>query len=463
MRAISQISVRAISQIRVRASNQTWKLLCLLLLFSIQINAAEPLPEPLNLEYALSRAVYVESSEMMTYSAQRQIALAEQELAASQSGIFAEINARLRYVDPSPIVPASETNDSKISLDISKRLYDFGYSGAIIAASEENLASVDALYADMISKRTIMILQAYFNILLADVIFDYSNEAMAVDYVTLDKIRSRFELGQISDIELLSIENKYRVTRRERNNALSVQRISRNRLSQLISPGQLSTDLEKPDFNNFQALSSNRELKDFEQLYQTAYKQNSRLISHQHKLASARHKVSAFQAEKYPVISAHLQAADYARDLGSSDEFRAGIEFKVPLYQSGQENARIRRATGRIIQLEAENISIKQELEQQILELWLKISELKQQFSGTVSDLDLVLDHRELYLDRSRALYELEVTSDLGDAMVELTQAQLFNMQTVFDLAIAWAKLDALLGNPMNYTEQNSNEQNDYK
>ncbi|MCU7800390.1 MAG: TolC family protein [gamma proteobacterium symbiont of Lucinoma myriamae] len=182
--------------------------------------ADEPIPEPLTLQYALSKAALIESPEMMSYSAQRQMALAEQDLAISELGVFAEINGRLRYVEPSAIVPASETNDSKISLDIYKRLYDFGRSSVNIEASNKNLASVDALYTDYVSKRTVAILQAYVNVLLADAIYDHANEAMAVDYVTLDKVRSRFELKQISDIELLAIDNKYRKTRRDRNQAL---------------------------------------------------------------------------------------------------------------------------------------------------------------------------------------------------------------------------------------------------
>ncbi len=405
------------------------------------------MPEPLTLEYALSKASRTESPEIMNYSAQRQIALAEQDLAISEQGVFAEINGRLRYVEPSSIVPASETNDSKISLDIYKRLYDFGRTRATIAASKAKLASVDALYTDYLSKRIVSILQAYFNVLLADIIYNHANEAMAIDYVKLDKIRSRFELGQVSDIELLKIENDYRKTRRDRTQASSDQRITRHRLAQLISPGNLSVKLDMPDLNKLHQLSVARELKEIEPLYELAYKENPRLISLEHQLQSVRLKLDAFQAEKYPVISAHLQAADYARELGNSDKYRAGIEVKVPLYQAGQEDARIKRATGKLIQLEADKLLIKQEIEQQILELWLKISDLKQQFS----DPEFTLDYRDLYLERSRALYELEVTSDLGDAMVELTQAQLFKAQTLFELAVSWAKLDSLLGSQMNY------------
>ena len=225
--------------------------LCSLLYCSVMTAYAdEQIPEPLTLKYALSKAASIESPELMSYSAQRQMALAEQDLAISSLGIFASINGRLRYVEPSAIVPASETNDSKISLDISKRLYDFGRSDANIEASKRNLASVDALYTDYISRRTVAILQAYFNVLLADIIFNHANEVMAVDYVTLDKERSRFELKQISDIDFLAIDNKYRKTRRERNQALSDQRITRQHLAQLISPGQLSESLDMPDLKN---------------------------------------------------------------------------------------------------------------------------------------------------------------------------------------------------------------------
>ncbi len=404
-------------------------------------------PEPLTLEYALSKASLADSPEMMSFYAQRQVALGEQDLAVSAQGVFVEVNGRLRYVVPSPILPGDEHNDSKISLDVTKRLYDFGRTRSRIEASKEKLASIDALYTDYTSRRSVAILQAYFNVLLADIIYNHANESMAVSYVALDKLRSRAELGQVSDVKLMEVENAYRTTLRERNQASSDQRTTRHKLSQLISPGQLSTKLDMPQLSQMQPLSADRELPELEQLNALAHRQNPRLLSLEHQLESMRLKLDAVQAEKYPVISARVQAADYARYLGASDKFRAGIEFKMPLYQAGQENAKIKRTMGEIMQLEADKMFARQEVEQQILEIWLKITNLKQQST----DPQTLIDYRDLYLERSRALYEMEVTSDLGDAMVELTQAQLFKAQTDFELAVAWAQLDSLLGNPMNY------------
>ena len=405
------------------------------------------IPEPLTLQYALSRADLIDSPEMMSFAAQQQIALAEQELAHAQEGIYVYINGRLRYVEPSKIVPSSKTNDSKLSLDISKRLFDFGQTRSLIDASKANLASVNVLYSDYLSQRKVAILQAYFNVLLADIIYSRSMEAMSVAYVRLDKLRSEFELGKISDIELLKSENDYRSIRREQIQAQSDQRLTRHRLAQLITPGYLPDQLEAPDLKQLQALSVKRDLQDIKQLTALALEQNPRLLAIEQKKKSAHLKLEGYQAEKYPVIEARLQAADYARELGTSDKYRAGIEVSIPLYQAGQENAKIKRTTGELVQLESDRLLIQQEIEQQILELWLKISDLKRQFD----DPDFTITYRDLYLDRSRALYELEVTSDLGDAMVKLSDAQLYKAQTVFELAIAWAKLDALVGNPMNY------------
>lgn len=408
---------------------------------------AQAVPDPLTLQFALSKADLVNSPEMMSFSAQQQIALAEQELAHTNEGVYVSINGRLRYVEPSKIVPSSETNDSKLSLDISKRLFDFGQTRSLIDASKANLESVNALYSDYLSKRVVAIMQAYFNVLLADIIYSHSMEAMSVAFVRMDKLRSEFELGKISDIDLLESENTYRAIRREQVQAQSDQRLTRHRLSQLISPGYLPEHLELPDLEQLHLLSVKRELPDVEQLYAQAVAQNPRLMALEHKLKASRLKLEGYQAEKYPVIEAKLQAADYARELGTSDKYRAGIEVHIPLYQAGQENAKISRTTGELVQIESERLLTRQEVEQQILELWLKISDLKRQFD----DPDFTIEYRDLYLDRSRALYELEVTSDLGDAMVKLSDAQLYKAQTVFELAIAWAKLDALTGSPMNY------------
>ena len=55
-------------------------------------------------------------------------------------------------------------------------------------------------------------------------------------------------------------------------------------------------------------------------------------------------------------------------------------------------------------------------------------------------------EYRDLYLDLRRAQYELEVASDLGDAMVSMSALRYRVMRAEFATALAWARIDALLG-----------------
>ncbi len=59
---------------------------------------------------------------------------------------------------------------------------------------------------------------------------------------------------------------------------------------------------------------------------------------------------------------------------------------------------------------------------------------------------EIKISYRDLYLDRSRALYELEVRTDLGDAMTQMTEAQWEATRAKYRLALTWAKIDALTG-----------------
>ena len=83
------------------------------------------------------------------------------------------------------------------------------------------------------------------------------------------------------------------------------------------------------------------------------------------------------------------------------------------------------------------------ELRQQILSLWHQAEELSVQREAA----DVLLQLKELELEQSRALYEMEVKADLGYSMTELTEAQLNSAKTDYQLVLVWYKLDLLTAN----------------
>jgi len=65
------------------------------------------------------------------------------------------------------------------------------------------------------------------------------------------------------------------------------------------------------------------------------------------------------------------------------------------------------------------------------------------------------MNFAELSLDKNRALYELEVKADLGYSMVKFSEAERKVVQTSFEIALAWAQLDALSGTLLNKSNEN--------
>ena len=63
-------------------------------------------------------------------------------------------------------------------------------------------------------------------------------------------------------------------------------------------------------------------------------------------------------------------------------------------------------------------------------------------------------EYRDYYQDYSRALYELELRSDLGDAQAKAAAAMLESTRVRFHRALLWAGLDGLLGRPLALIEE---------
>lgn len=407
---------------------------------SAELAVAEPLPEPLTLERALSLAD----------SAHPQLVAAESDVERAQAvreGVDASDNwrayleGRLQWVDPSSTAADRGNEDHKLGLIVSKPLYDFGRTQSSLAAAESDLRSSRLLYTDERAQHRIAIMRAFFNVLLADLAYARDNEAMAVAYVELDKQRDRQEQGKISDIQVLESEASYQEVRSQRYASDVQRRGARARLALLLNrPGALPATLVRPELENLE-----RKLPEIERLQELALANNPELQALQAQVEASRERLKAARADKYPLITGEMEAADYSRDLGSSDHLRAGIKFNVPLYSGGRVRAEIARQLAQMKRAAARRAQREMDVRQAVLELWQEIYVLRARREQAL----VQVDYRDLYLDRSRALYELDVRTDLGDSMAQFSAARYQSAQAEFELALALAQLEALLGQPI--------------
>jgi outer membrane protein TolC len=396
------------------------------------------LPEPLTLDYALS-LIDAQHPGIQAEQAARAKSTAERESAEAQSGLDVSVEGRARWVKPPSIAEDdSVTDDHKLSLFVRKPLYDFGRTSSRVEAAESAAEGVEYRYQAYRSERRVAIMEAFFDVLLADMEYARDNEAMAVSYIALDRLRNRQELGQASDITLLEQEADYQRSRLQLSLSENRQRATRSRLANLLNvPGALPSTVQPPSLDYHR-----RNLPEFDALLQAALQSNPQILALQADLAASSQRVEAARAERLPRLDGELEASNYTRELGSSDRRRAGVTLQVPLYSGGRTDSAIAIEQAEQYRVQAALDQARYDLREAVLEQWLAIQRLKLERDKAYSEQD----YRELYLDRSRANYELEFTADLGDAMVRLSEAQLALAQTDYQMALAWERLDTLVG-----------------
>lgn len=414
-------------------------LLLLLLISSMEAFAepADEFPQPLTLEFALS-LVDADHPSMQQARAGQLAAQARQQVSEAQDDVSVSLEARARWVQPPSSFSEEVVDDHKGSLFVRKSLYDFGRSSALQQAARSEAQAMVVRYQSQRDQHRLAIMRTFFDVLLADQENFRDNEALAVAFITLDRLRNRQELGQASDIEVLQQESHYQTVRHQLLGSESRQRLMRSRLANLLNrPGQLPSELVSPSFEH-----AERSVPDYDQLLQQAQQYNPALQALQLELQAAQRRVLSARNEKMPRLDGELEASSYSRELGSSDSWRAGVTLSVPIYNGDRIDAAVAAEQAEVMRLRAQLSQARQELRQALLESWFELQRLAQLREQAQSELD----YRELYLDRSRANYEMEVAADLGDAMVRLSDAQLALIKNDFDTAMAWEQLHALVG-----------------
>jgi len=415
---------------------------CISLLLGSIAQAAEPvartaLPSPLTLEQALALAEAAHP-DLDRAQARLQAAQAGLDQAKSTSGVRALIDVTPQWVQPSLRSNDELINDSRARFLLSKRLYDFGRTASLGEAARADIAARELTLLDTRQARRLDILARYLDVLLADLRYAVDNEAMAHQYVNFDKLRQRHRLGQVSDVELLELEQRYQEAFILRTRSQKRQAQSRLALAIALNrPDELSADLVLPRFPG-----NDREVPDIKALLENALQKNPALVALRQETEGARAQVSAERARRYPVLSAEGEAARYEREFISRDDLRATLNLRIPLWQGGEDRATIALALARLHEQEARLRRAELDLRQTVLDLVQDLESLKIERTAA----KVRTSYRDLYLDRSRALYEMEVKSDLGDAMTRVTEAQWLAAQVEFRMALAWARLDALTG-----------------
>jgi len=411
----------------------------LLLIFSglAQADADEPLPEPLSLEDALSLA-RPDLPAIELALAARDARAAELAEAESLSGVRLSAIGRLRAIRPSYRAFDRSNNDSSLRVALTKRLYDFGYTNALEESARLAGDGSEWRHLGARQKAHLEIMRSFLDVVLADLQYARDNEKMAGAFIDADRARDRHELDRVSDVTLLELEAAYQEALRARTESEALQRAARSRLAIAMGrPDELVSDLVYPPAPDTQS-----PLPEYEALLAGVLQGNPELKALRAGVRSAEAGVEAARMGYGPVLSGELDASVYNRMTNSTHPLGAALVLEVPLLNGGAKDADIAEARAELRSRRARLTVTERALRQKVLDLWLRLGNLRRQIEA----LQVRGDYRELYLDRSRALYELEVKTDLGDAMTEISAVRLDTAYAEFEWMTAQAELAALAG-----------------
>lgn len=392
----------------------------------------------LTLEQALASAGSPHP-DLALAEAERAGAMAELGGASARRDWSVVFDGGARHVQP---MQGDDTDDSYARINARKNLYDFNRTRYAEDAARAEIAAREAALLTTQQRRRIDIMARFFDVLVADQQFTADNEFMAIAYANFDHGRERHALGQISDVELAEMENRYQDWRVRRDLSERRLRATRAQLANALNrPGDLPGELVDPPLADNQ-----RPIPEFEVLLPLLEVNNARLKSQRAALEASRQRVASLRAERSPSIDAEIEGAEYGRSIGTRDRLRAGVLLNWPLYQGERVDARVAREQATLAKLAAEYDRIKMDLSQTLLETWQEAQHLQSVARSAARQNTAT---RDLQLERSRAYYDLELRTNLGDAMANTVEAKLRERRTEYQLALALARLEALTGTPL--------------
>ncbi len=408
------------------------------LLYSGVLWAAEPLPTPLNLQ----QAMMIGSSELqpVLFAAQsrEQAARAGLQRVQGDYALEAEINLEAARIEPAANAFDLSPNDHKASLNIRKPLYDFGYGSTRIEAAETAIDAEQLDYRRVLAQQQIAIARSFFDAILSDIKFSWDNEAMSMLYVRVDKMRDRYDLKQVSEIDLLSAETDYQQLLTVRRNTETLQRISRAQLAEVINrPGELSAELVAPGVD-----LTDLKLPDVEILIKRAMQSNVGIQAQARRVDAAQVAMEAARKLSRPSLDAEVEVIEYTRKLPSRENWRASLNLKIPLFENARVKSQISDQRVLWLQRRAEYSRLQSDVRKQVYDLWLGIKNLLSEAEG----LKTAARAADRALDKSRGEYELELRTDYGDTLVNTSRVRYLQTKNKFDTIVAAMRLTMLTG-----------------
>ncbi len=376
--------------------------------------------------------------------AETDLARASQLLADSQNDLRVTLDASLR-TGRNPL-NGGYADDNFATLNARKLIWDGGRSGLTSAAAALETEGRQAQYLDAIGQRRLALMSRFFDVLLTDLQYAVDSELTAVAYVSFDNGKDRLQVGDISSVALAEMAARYQDIRVKREDDLRQARVKRTLLANAMNrPGEMPSELVEPSIEG-----NDRPLPELNDLQAAMETGNPRIQAQKKRLAAAQKRLEVQRASTRPDLEFEAGTATYSHATATRDNVHFGLNLTWPLRQGRQDDARIAQEQARFQLLQAQCESLRLELRLALRETYEEIDYLR---AAARPAAVVNADYRDLRLERARAEYEMEMKTNLGTSMADIQAARLRRKAVDYQLALAWERLNGLLGRPVATTK----------
>lgn len=392
--------------------------------------------------------------------AKLEIDKSEEKLREARSGLFPNIDASgqyQRYIEK-PVIfmppgsPFGEvleigSNNSYLgTIGASIPIFSLGlYNGIGVASKSVELNSENLRFTEVATINNVK--RLFYSVLLAREFKDVINQSLQNSLDQLENVKRLNEQGVASDYDLLRAEVQVENLRPQVIQAENNYEISKENLKVLIGlkSEQEINILGEFDYDGRYDISLQQFLDD-------VMKNNPQLAVLNKQKEIANRTISLEKSAYFPSLSAfgNYQYQTQSDDFNISDykwvsTFIVGLQLQIPIFNGFKTPARVEQAKITLNQVEEQRQGLTEALKTQLQNAVYAIEQTIIRIKGQDKNIEQAQQGYEIA--KTRFENDLGTQLEVNDAELALRQARLNRLQAIYDLRIAEAELQMILGN----------------
>jgi outer membrane protein TolC len=333
---------------------------------------------------------------------------------------------------------AEAVDDTIWAITARQRIYDFGKTSSAVekrklekSEAERRLARGYQVLQHDVSAR-------HYDYLLSSQTVDALMQTNAIAYVEYDKAREKNEAGLVAQRIVSALYAVYRGEKLKLERAKKEMEIKLAALQELIgSPIGDYFDVEPPSDE-----PPRFTLPEEADVFKKAVKARPETQELDDRISALRAEIGETRSSHYPFIEGVAEVGDSDRRLPSRNKWEVGIRAKMDIFDGfarrSKEEELTARASALVFEKETLERKIRMEIKSTLAELSLADVKIEMAKAGVTAAQD--------NLDFARTQYELNLLTELGDALSRYAGAKVEWLRANYGVRMDIARLNLAVG-----------------